>query len=200
MLQYLYALVEGLPRGWRPPPGGIGSAAVAAHPVKDLVLVESPVAVAPVRTPRNLALHHDILATLLDARAVLPFGFGTVVEARQVEAWLAERLPGFRARLAEVRGRVEMTIRLLQLAPGGADLRAVAGQLVERAGVSTWRYRTGGNATASLAFLLRRDEVPVLLARIAPLVSRAAGMAVVPTGPWPPSSFVSDAEPPLAAA
>ena len=43
---------------------------------------------------------------------------------------------------------------------------------------------------ASVAFLVPRAEVPALLARIAPIASRAVGVAVVPTGPWPAYSFV----------
>jgi hypothetical protein len=56
-----------------------------------------------------------------------------------------------------------------------------------------WRYRpsgSAGNVAASLAFLVPRGEVAGLLARIAPIASHAAGIAVVPTGPWPPYSFV----------
>jgi hypothetical protein len=45
---------------------------------------------------------------------------------------------------------------------------------------------------AALAFLVPRGEVPAFLARIAPVASHADGVAVVPTGPWAPYSFVPD--------
>jgi hypothetical protein len=41
-----------------------------------------------------------------------------------------------------------------------------------------------------VAFLVPRLEVPDFLTRIAPIASRASGVAVVPTGPWPAYSFV----------
>ncbi|HMH52745.1 MAG TPA: GvpL/GvpF family gas vesicle protein [Candidatus Acidoferrum sp.] len=85
----------------------------------------------------------------------------------------------------------ELTIRLVSLGPGAAraTLRAIAERLVERAEVSEWRYRGDepGGPVASLAFLVPR--VGDFLARVAPVAARAGDVAVVPTGPWAPSSF-----------
>src|SRR2546430_17168580 len=78
-----------------------------------------------------------------------------------------------------------------------SHLRSLAERLIERAALPHWRYRPAANPTnvaASLSFLVPRDEVPAFLARIAPVASRAAGLAVVPTGPAPAYSFVSAAE------
>lgn len=60
-----------------------------------------------------------------------------------------------------------------------------------------WHFRAsanGDNVAASVAFLVPRDEVGAFLARIAPVASRAAGIAVVPTGPWPAYSFAGSFE------
>jgi hypothetical protein len=78
-------------------------------------------------------------------------------------------------------------------APGVVQLRELAELLVAQAGVERWRYRSpagGGNVAGSVAFLVPRSEIDAFLTRIAPIASRAAGIAVVPTGPWPPYSFV----------
>jgi hypothetical protein len=105
-----------------------------------------------------------------------------------------------------------MSVKLLRLdsgleqqgGPGEGELRALAEQLVDRAGIEQWRYRpagSGGNVVASVAFLLPRAELAEFLARIAPIASRALGVAVVPTGPWPAYSFVPTFDrPPLAVA
>ncbi len=45
-------------------------------------------------------------------------------------------------------------------------------------------------------FLIRRGQESAVLTRVAPVVARAAGVAVVPTAPRPPYAFV----PPLDAA
>lgn len=92
------------------------------------------------------------------------------------------------------RRHVEITIRLISLRPSPqarASLRATAERLVERAEVAEWCYREDGadGLSASLAFLLPRDAIADFLARIAPVAARAGAVAVVPTGPWAPSSL-----------
>lgn len=205
--RHLLAIAERLPAAWRPPSSAPDlPIELARH--AELALIASPVAGVPVPTARALARHHDVVASAMDADALLPFRFGTVLPAADVDAWLAAHAGRLRQGLGRVRGAVEMSVRLLRLhcahaadrtcrecaggAPGVTALRAVADRLVERAGLPRWRYRSAGgegNAAASLAFLVPRADVAAFLSRIAPVASRAEGLAVVPTGPWPPYSF-----------
>jgi hypothetical protein len=202
MYEYLYAIVERLPERWRAPGAGIGSGRVSVLIAGDLCVVTSPVERAPAQTPNTLAAHHEVVASTMRAPAVLPLHFGTLVPAEELPRWLAANDSLVRATLGAVRGCVEMSVKLLRLEPGrarttgdaeGRQLRALCELLVERAGVGGWRYRSdgrGGNVAAAVAFLVPRRDVPGFLSRIAPVASRATGMAVVPTGPWPPYSFV----------
>src|SRR5262249_59846746 len=118
-----------------------------------------------------------------------------------LDDWLVRERPALDGALASVRGCVEMSVKLLRLdaTPSGgpsvdavrdaADeqrLRELADQIVERAALAQWRYRparTAGNVVASVAFLVPRSELADFLARIAPVASRAVGVAAVPTGP-----------------
>lgn len=199
---YLYALVEGLSSRWRPPRAGVAGALVEAHAVRDLVLISGPVTLPPARTPRAEAAHHDVLAGLLDSQAVLPFRFGTVVPESDLPRWLETRWSRMRAAMSELRGHIEMSVRLLRLdqkEPSGTLLRGVAERLVERANLPVWRYYPTGhgvNVAASLAFLVPSDEVATFLARIAPVAARAQNVAVVPTGPWAAHSFAPPLEDP----
>jgi hypothetical protein len=207
---YMYAVVEGLPPAWRPPPAVVTAASVDRRPLGPLLLLGSRLDAVPPANPKTLALHHDVVASTLDALAVLPFRYGTAVADADADAWLAAQRATIEAALAQVRGCVEMSVKLLRLdggleqqgGPGETELRALAEQLVDRAGIEQWRYRpagTGGNVVASVAFLLPRADLAEFLARIAPVASRALGVAVVPTGPWPAYSFVPAFErPPLA--
>ena len=202
---YLYATVEGLPRWWKPPPAGVGAEPIIARAVSELFLITSPLTCALSRTPRTFTVHQEVVASLLDARAVIPFDFGTVLAPEELETWFDSRLTSLRAAVAEVRGSVEMTVRLLRLdprpSPACDSLESLAQRLVERAGLPCWRYRgNGGTATASVAFLVPRGDVQSFLARIGPVASHAEGVAVVPTGPWAPYSFVPPLEPAAAAA
>jgi gas vesicle protein GvpL/GvpF len=206
---YLYALVEGLPPAWRAPSSGIRGAAVTVRRWGDRSLITSAVDSVPAPNPRVLATHHDIVASTLDAHAVLPFHYATLAGAIGADAWLSSRREAIDSALALIRGCVEMTVKLLRLdcavtqhvgvrAGDGSSaderqLKALGDHLIAHAELPHARYRpagTAGNVAASVAFLVPRAELPGFLTRIAPIASRATGVAVVPTGPWPAYSFV----------
>src|SRR3989454_1653574 len=208
MYQYLYAIADLLPAAWRPPDASVGGPVVVRR-LGDLVVLASPLDLMPEANARTLALHHDVVATTLDAAAVVPFRFGTIVPTADLDAWLGAHAQLVRATLGQLRGCVEMSVKLLRLhcghsiertcrecadgAPGVVQLRELAESLVTQSGIERWRYRSpgsGSNVAASVAFLVPRSEVDDFLARIAPVASRATGVAVVPTGPWPAYSFV----------
>lgn len=214
MNDYLYAIVERLPPAWRASAAGVNGAPVTARKLGELLVVSSPMVEVPAGNPRTLARHHDVVASLMDAEAVLPFRYGVAVPAAELGPWVSERRPVIDASLGLVRGCIEMNVKLLRLdctvdrqvasrAARGADtdgggpadheLRELGDHLVDRAGLADWRYRPaghGGNVVASVAFLVPREDLADFLARIAPVASHAAGVAVVPTGPWPAYSFV----------
>jgi len=205
MYVHLYAIVEQLPPAWRPPSLS-PEPSPAVTRVAELAVVASPVRRMPEPTTRALARHHEVVASTLEAGAVLPCRFGTLVPAADLADWVGARLPILRAGLAQVRGCVEMDVKLLHLhgardaegarpedPPDAAALRALGDRLVDLSDVARWRFRcsgAAGNVAASVAFLVPRREVAAFLSRIAPVASRAEGVAVVPTGPWPPYSFV----------
>jgi Gas vesicle synthesis protein GvpL/GvpF len=217
--QYLYAIVDRLPAAWHPPTSGLGDASVVPRRVQDVVVLGSLMDVIPPANPRTLAIHHDIVATLMDATALLPFRYGTTVPAGALSDWLQGHRAATTAALEGVRDCVEMSVKLLRLdcavdaaapardrrrdeatreaGPNARELQALADALVERAALPQWRYRptgSSGNVAASMAFLVPRAALTAFLARIAPVASHASGVAVVPTGPWPPYSFVPDFE------
>ncbi|MBI3636023.1 MAG: GvpL/GvpF family gas vesicle protein [Candidatus Rokubacteria bacterium] len=191
---YLYALVDGLPDDWVPPAYG----GIVLRRVGDLRLVEAPLADGSLRTPRVLGRHGEIVAGLMDADALLPFPAGTIVPAGELRPWLHVRLSILHDVLARLRGHVEVAVRLVPLAPAAPDtLGVLADRLVEGAAMSAWRYRAGlAHRGAELAFLVPRGEEPELLTRLAPIVARASGVAVVPTAARPPYAFVPPLEGP----
>jgi len=208
MYHYLYAIADRLPAAWRAPGASVGGP-VALRRLGDLVVLVSQLDRLPEANARTLAVHHDVVATTLDAFAAVPFRFGVVVGENDLDAWLAAHAPLVSTTLTQLCGSVEMSVKLLRLhcghaldrtcrecadgAPGVVQLRELAERLVAQAGVERWRYRSpggGSNVAGSVAFLVARSEVDAFLARIAPVASRATGIAVVPTGPWPPYSFV----------
>ncbi len=211
MYQHLFAIVDRLPRSWRPPASALGP--VGVHALDGLQVLACDREWLPPATARTLAQHHEIVAAAMGADALLPLRFGTAVPAGALAAWFAAHAARIRATLAELRGAVEMSVKLLRLhcghgaegscpecagrPPDVGELRQLADRLVERAGLERWRFRAsanGDNIAGSVAFLIPRDEVGAFLARIAPVASRAAGIAVVPTGPRPAYSFAGSFE------
>jgi hypothetical protein len=190
-LEYLYAVVDGLPRRWRPPARGLAGAPVGVRRVEDLVAVSSWLTALPPRTIASLTQHEDVVRALLDAEALLPLGFGTVVGA-DAGAWVRARLGLVRDVLDRLRGSVEMRIRLLRLdaaLPDGA-LAQVADRLMQSAGLPPARCRAQRRPLdAELVFLVPRAQLDAFLSRLAPVAARAAGVAVVPTGPAPAYHF-----------
>src|SRR5206468_713283 len=58
---YVYALVDRVPRRWRPPAAGVGGGSVVAQSIHDLVLIVSPVTSPLARTLRSQAVHDDVV-------------------------------------------------------------------------------------------------------------------------------------------
>jgi hypothetical protein len=211
MSQYLYAIADRLPDAWQPPAMTVGGCPAIARAVHDVVLIASRVERIPPAGPRALAIHRDIVTSAMGAPALLPCPFGTMIADDQLERWLEARRETVETTLERVRGRVEMSVKLLRIdgygaaterhrrsewTPGPAEamrLRALGDRLVEQADIEDWCYRPSGsdaNAAASVAFLMTPTEVDGFLTRIAPIAAHAGGVAVVPTGPWPAYSFV----------
>ncbi len=194
--EYLYAIVQALPRGWRPPGDGVGGVPVLAVPVRDVVLIAGRFTGPLRRTPLTQAIHADVVDVAARAQAILPMPFGTVLPDAHLVPWLCARLPRVREGLSRVRGSAEMQVRLVSLDGRSRNFEALAQRVVEAAGLPTWSYRQAPRlGAASVAFLVPRREVSAFLGRIAPIASRAEDVAIVPSGPLPPYSFTPCLEP-----
>ena len=163
--------------------------------------------------------HESVLETLLEVGPVLPVRFGVrFADAEELRAKVEPRGAQFAAALARVRGRVELSVRLLACgddeAPSlpehaGPGARYLLGRVEERRGAArtldTVRSRLAPLAVAERSEILPRPGTP---ASAAFLVERAAlepfrnaarelqgdldDVVLVCTGPWPPYNFVDE--------
>ena len=69
--------------------------------------------VVPV-TRENALAHARVVRSILDRTTPLPFRFGTLVTEQQLENYLSARKPALETKLAQVRGCVEMSVKIIR--------------------------------------------------------------------------------------
>src|SRR4051812_11726169 len=110
---YLYAVTEVAPCGFRGL--GLDGEPVVSLAAAGLHLAHSvhPAGFEPPVTPDALWAHEAIVDELLEAGPVLPFRFGTTLPDRvAVERLLMREGEQFGRNLVELRGRVELAVRV----------------------------------------------------------------------------------------
>ena len=168
-------------------------------------------------SPANLRRYDRVMRELA-ARfpAMLPARFGTSVEEDELMFILSSRRASLARALTAVRGRVQMTIRVLSR--GEAEDRAIALTREERAGAVTGRDYLAGKARAARAVagfepvraavarwvrderVERRGGVSSVYhliprsstgayRRAVRAAAAAAGLRLMVSGPWPPYAF-----------
>jgi len=213
---YLYGLIEDRPV---PMVAGICGAPITTSVCGDLAAVVSEheeLDLAP--TEPKLWEHESVLEKLMEQGPVLPVRFGvTFANTEAVRRELEPRHEGLAAALERVRGRVEVSVRVLEhsaslpvprrngassLGPGQRYLRArlerrrgaieIAERIRQELLPLVVEERPGtpmapGTLLAS-SYLIDASQLEAFRARAEVLQSRSGG-AVVCTGPWPPYNF-----------
>ena len=205
MLHHLYGILERLPSPDRLPDAGIDDRPVHARRIGGFVVLATLLDSPSRRGPRAVGQHQHVLTAMSSVGPLFPLPYGVTVPSADLAPWLAARAAAIRSGLKRVRGRVEMRVSVLALRFGQGEperLREIADRVTGAAGYGSWRSHEGGrsgNAAITLAFLVPRADTTTFLARIAPVVARAGDVAVVPSGPWPASTFVPSLDPPASA-
>jgi hypothetical protein len=166
--------------------------------------------------PTEAALwqHEAVVEELMDAGAVLPMRFGSVVLGEgDLRELLASRAADFHRALARVRGRVELGVRALGRLPvpepraGESDGRRYLLDKLERrrdaaqiadqihpsfdvlSVASSRRLLPSEHVLFAGAYLVEREQVGEFERRARCLDHERADLELVCTGPWPPYSF-----------
>jgi len=192
----LYAFASGL-RGL-PAVGALGTVAFD----DDVVAVVGAVD-APAPRSREAALAHGLVVEALveAAESVLPVRFGErFADEAELRAAVEPRLRTLRRRLEEVRGCVELGLRVRGVASatspidGASYLRdrfAASGAAVrEPLRALARECRDGGDGTA---YLVPRAQVAAFAGEVDRLALAHPELTVTCTGPWAPYSFAGAA-------
>ncbi|HTM02944.1 MAG TPA: GvpL/GvpF family gas vesicle protein [Vicinamibacterales bacterium] len=181
-----------------------------------LTALVSDVRRSPAPIAANLRRYHRAIAAIADAvPAVLPVRFGTVMTESELAIVLHSRARTFRSALAHVRGKAQMTVRLVtgnrgrrplasppvkSVASGTAYLqsRAAGAREIEgfapvRAALARWirdeRVERNGAIVSVYHLVPRRSSSAY--AGAAERTLAAAGLRAVVSGPFPPYAFSS---------
>jgi hypothetical protein len=209
---YLYAIakeLDGLPEI-----GGVEDAPLTRRAVDGLDLVVSEHDAATVEATEEAVLAHARVVEALVGRsgALLParFGRGFRDEDALGEA-IRDRADGLREALAQVRGCVEVGLRVVGDEPARSsaglsgraymEARLARTEETERAArriheplaalarASTRTVGATPRLVLSGAYLVEPSEVESFRSRVAELEAEHPRLAFVCTGPWPPYSF-----------
>ncbi|HVI71017.1 MAG TPA: GvpL/GvpF family gas vesicle protein, partial [Pyrinomonadaceae bacterium] len=143
-------------------------------------------------TRENALAHAAVVRSILDRTTPLPFRFGTLVTEQQLVNYLSARKPALEIKLAEVRGCVEMSVKIIReptaqesapdenvdqgtgtsfLAQKRREILGGEQSAAEAATVSTWLHDKVGGLIRTEHVTLRPTEKLILAA--AHLVERA---------------------------
>ena len=115
-------------------PRGINGAPVRLFPLENFALLVSDFAGDALPFNRKDALvHAAVVRSVLDRTTPLPFRFGTVVTEDQLRSYLTARRDALLAKLAKIRGCLEMNVRIISDQNGTEEVGA---QVAEKPGTS----------------------------------------------------------------
>jgi hypothetical protein len=163
--------------------------------------------------------HEEVVEALMHNRAVLPMRFGTCLrDEAAVHALLDDRRDEFQRMLDDVRGRVELGVRVAGTpAPASAGRQPSTGAeyMAQRLGArreaeqiaeavhtplariaerSTTQQTRGDRDLMTASYLLPDDRIGRFTRRIQELQRAHPELALTCTGPWPPYSFVEESQ------
>ena len=148
MSLYVYCLGDDLGGAAFEGVAGVGGARVRVLDLGALAAVVSEAGAEEAAVnEENLLAHNRVNAAALAASTPLPCRFGTLAAAERLAAYVSQNSPALEAALARVRGRVEMSVKLMEKSEVGSrksEVDAEAGLVGLKA------------AGAGTAFLLKK--------------------------------------------
>ena len=113
MKLYVYCVAEDIDV-LEDPPAGISGAPVRLLKTGDFSVLVSDLEADVVQVTRENALAHAaVVRSILDRTTPLPFRFGTLVTEQQLTNYFSARKPALETKLADVRGCIEMSVKII---------------------------------------------------------------------------------------
>jgi hypothetical protein len=175
MKLYVYCLAEGIERLDKTPRGVAGTSVQIVN-FEDLSAVVSVCRSDAFEVTRKNALaHHEVVRSITRQTTPLPARFGTLVTVQQLQNYISTHRPAIKAKLAHVRGRAEMNVRMIanlsgetqepknedELGPGTAFLLEKRREILhEKAGIAQ-KEQLSGWLREKLGDLIKEEKISV---------------------------------------
>ena len=214
MKLYVYCLAENIEPPLEPV-SGISGAAVDVLKLQDFSLLVSKFEgdKAPV-TRENALVHAAVVRSVLNDTTPLPFRFGTVTDEQRLRRFVASHQAALETKLAQVRGCVEMSVKIIwstgqadldsgSAGPGARFLKEKQLRAAKAKDVAAWlkeqldplikdEQMTLG-ATEKLivaaAHLVERGSIAQYRDQLGEARKLRPELHFLVSGPWPPYSF-----------
>jgi hypothetical protein len=187
-------------------PGGVATSKVESFPAAGLICLYSEIDAldpSPQAMQRDALTFFGVISTVFASHDVIPFRYPTLLNHRaELQHFVEQHAAGFLADLERVKGLAELKVNIEASLPqseaisGTAYLRAKAersqahAEIVQRVrdtlGADLKELREAGER---LLLLVPKQRAAGALAAIR--VLNAQGVALEPSGPWPPSDFLT---------
>jgi hypothetical protein len=141
---------------------------------------------------KNALAHHEVVRSITEQTTPLPARFGTVVTIEQLRKYVSTHHQAIKAKLAHVRGRVEMNVRMIRTidadtsqkpeytgGPGTAFLLEKRREILRDEAGAAQQGQLSAWLREKLADLIKEEKISVtpsetvILARVDHLISRA---------------------------
>ena len=220
MKLYVYCLAEGVKSLAQTPLGVSGESVRIVEFDEDLSALVSVCRPDDFQVSRKNALaHHEVVRSITEQTTPLPARFATIVTIEQLRNYVSTNHEAIKAKLAHVRGGVEMTVRMIHstavadtsqesenVGPGTAFLLEKQRGAAQKEQLSAWLREKLGDLIKEEKISVTPSET-VILARADHLIERVniheyrtkMGKAIeersetrfMVSGPWPPYSFAN---------
>jgi hypothetical protein len=219
MKLYVYCLAEQIDEP-ATPVTGIAGAKVDIVNVGGFSVLVSRLEGEPALVTRENALAHDgVIRSVLDRATPLPFRFGTLTTEKELASYLGARHSAIEARLAFVRGCLEMSVKIIgdrerkdtgtgmsESGPGTTFLekkrREIFGSKQAKE-VAEWLQKEVGETVreeqvslcptekliVAAAHLVEREQLSAYRDRVGNARKLRPELHFLVSGPWPPYSF-----------
>lgn len=164
---------------------------------KDIWVLTSPYPnLRPMVKEDEAMQHAEILKKIAKRTTIIPMSFGTVFKDQEIlEAVLEKSYPIIKSTLEDIRGKIELGVKVLKNQNSDDTYDKLASEILESLNKLSVKSVQGDRFSERLllnhSFLVEKSRFSEFSEKIGELEMNNKDLKFVYTGPWPPYSFIN---------